>query len=87
MSTPSKHTIVLRACGLGGFVRFAAVDHFQKFSGLGGFVRFAAVDHFQKFSDLCFSGVSLYHSFATETELEIYCQGARIAVPALWEPC
>ena len=69
VSTPSKHTIVLRACGLGGFVRFAAVDHVQKFS------------------DLCFSEVSLYHSFATETELEIYCQGARIAVPALWEPC
>ena len=69
LSSPAVHYIVLRACGLGDFVRFASADHFEKFK------RQASSD------------VSLYFGFETETELEVFCQGARIAVPALWGPC
>ena len=68
ISEPAKHFIVLRACGLGGAVRFASAEHF---------------DHFR---NQIFSGGCVFHGFATETELEVFCQGARIAVPALYQP-
>ena len=50
-------------------------------------MRFADEEHFEKFKSQAQSGVSLYFGFETETELEVFCQGARISVPALWEPC
>eukprot|EP00435_Cladocopium_sp_Y103_P009652 s39_g2.t1 len=58
----ATHFIVLRACGLGGFVRFASRDHFDRFR------------------DQVFAGGFLCHSFITETELEVFCQGAKLAV-------
>ena len=69
LSEPATHYIVLRACGLGDFVRFASADHFERSKSV------------------TFSEVSLYFGFETETELEVFCQGARIAVPALWKTC
>eukprot|EP00435_Cladocopium_sp_Y103_P064646 s2135_g26.t1 len=59
VSEPSSHFIVLRACGLGGFVRFASREHFDRFR------------------DQVFAGGFLCHSFVTETELEVFCQGAK----------
>ena len=56
-------------------------------SGIGGFVRFASPEHFNHFLAQVFEGGLLYHSFATEIELEVFCQGAKIAVPPLFEPC
>lgn len=65
------HYIVLRACGLGGYVRFGSEVHFEVFRdqivGSGG-------------------GLIAY-GFETLTELEVFCQGARLAVPPLFEPC
>lgn len=69
LSEPAKHFIVLRAPGLGGYIRLAHQDHFDRLKDqVGG------------------EGL-LCHSFATETELEVFCQGAKISVPPLFEPC
>ena len=48
---------------------------------------FASADHFERFKSVTFAEVSLYFGFETETELEVFCQGARIAVPALGKTC
>lgn len=71
LETPSaaQHFIVLRACGLGGFVRFASQSHFNRFR------------------DQVFAGGFVSQGFTTFKELEVYCRGARIAVPPLFEPC
>lgn len=70
-SQPFSHYIVLRACGLGGYVRFASEVHFELFR-----------DQITAFR----SGLVAY-GFDTLTELEVFCQGARLAVPPLFEPC
>ena len=64
-----EHTIVLRACGLGGCVRFASFEHFEKLRGQ------------------TFAGGFLAHGFQTQVELEVFCQGAKIGVPACFKPC
>ena len=69
ISSPAQHFVVLRACGLGGYVRFASLDHFARFR------------------DQIFSSGWLYYCFATEIELCAFCEGAKIAVPPLFEPC
>ena len=69
LSSPPKHTIVLRSLGLGGFVRFdSEVD----------FASFCAQSPGEK---------RVAYGVATFTELEVFCQGARIQVPALFKPC
>lgn len=50
-------------------------------------MRFASLDHFARFRDQIFSSGWLYHGFATEIELGAFCEGAKIAVPPLFEPC
>ena len=64
-------------------------QHFNvlRASGTGGFVRFASPEHFNHFLAQVFESGLLYHAFATETGLEVFCQGAKIAVPPLFEPC
>ena len=61
--------IVLRACGLGGYVRFASRDHFERLRGQ------------------VFAGGFLAFGFSTFSELDVFCQGARIGVPPLFVPC
>ena len=70
LTFPSRHFIVLRACGLGGFVRFETEEHFQCFLG-----------------QTANRGGLIACGFQTLTELEIFCQGSKIAVPAKFEPC
>ena len=66
ISEKSSHFIVLRACGLGGVVRFDSEADFN---------------HFRQ---QVFAGGCVFHGFETETELEVFCQGAHIAVPPLF---
>ena len=61
-----NHYIVLRACGLGGYVRFASEVLPRGQVAEGGIVAYG---------------------FETLTELDVFCQGARLAVPPLFEPC
>ena len=68
LSTPPVHFIVLRACGVGGSVRFTSEEHFNRF-----------LDQTVEEGLLAFG-------FATETELHIFCQGAKIAVPPSFKP-
>lgn len=68
ISSPAKHFIVLRACGLGGSVRFVSEEDFSRFL------------------DQTVKGGLLAHGFATQTELEVFCQGAKIAVPPAFKP-
>lgn len=69
ISSPPEHFIVLRACGLGGPVRFGSAAHFQRFR------------------DQTFKEGLLHYGFCTETEIEVFCQGARITVPGVFKPC
>ena len=71
LETPpvAQHFIVLRACGLGGFVRFASKSHLSRFC------------------DQVFARGLVFQGFNTFKELEVYCKGARIAVPPLYESC
>ena len=65
----ASHFVVLRACGLGGYVRFACRDHFDRLR------------------DQIFAGGFLAFGFGTFAEVDVFCQGARIAVPPLFVPC
>ena len=61
--------IVLRACGLGGYVRFSSREHFERLR------------------NQVFAGGFLAFGFSTFSELDVFCQGARISVPPLFVPC
>ena len=54
--------------------------------GLNGSVRFISEDHFVRFRDQTYQEGLIAHGFATLTELEIFCQGAKIAVPPAFKP-
>ena len=68
VSDPPTHYIVLRASGLGGFVRFASKNHFDRFLAQSS------------------SEDLIAHGFASEAEIQVFCQGAKIAVPARYAP-
>ena len=69
LSRPAGHFIVLRACSLGGFVRFGEKEHFDRFLQQAGS------------SDL------IAHGFRTDSEVDVFCQGARVTLPPLFKPC
>ena len=52
--------------------------------GLGGGGRFDSEADFNHFRQQVFAGGCVFHGFETETELEVFCQGAHIAVPPLF---
>ena len=69
LSSPHKHTIVLRSLGLGGAGRFVSPEDFEAFCGQSK------------------SEGRIAYGFATFTELEVFCQGARLQVPAAYQRC
>ena len=55
--------------------------------GLGGFVRFDSEEDFASFCAQSAGESRIAYGFATFTELEVFCQGAKLQVPALFKPC
>ena len=69
LSEPAEHFVVLRAVGLGGHLRFASKEDFERLRDRTGAVGLVA------------------QGFASETEVSVFCIGARVTLPALIARC